>query len=193
MGRSTDRPSLPTALAIVGLSILLSACGFHLRGAAPVSAALQPLAVACSDDIPAPLCATVKDQLELGGVELAQGDQADYTLRLTRFEQSRRASAITLQGSAAEYDLRQRVWMDVMAAGNLPLVAEAEVRSSETFRYDEANVLAKRREQQEVEETLYQRLAQQILFRLTPLTEPRINTLKQQATDAANQHQGTTP
>lgn len=171
----------------------MTGCGFQLRGAAPVSAALQPLAVQCHEDIPAGLCLEVKEQLRLGGVALAEDGQADYALRLTRFDQNRRASAVTLQGSAAEYDLRQRVWIDVLADGALPLVAEAEIRSSESFRYDETNVLAKKREQQEVEQTLYQRLAQQILFRLTPLTAPRIESLKQRAAESAQENQDSKP
>ncbi len=183
IGRST------TALALVVLTAAMAGCGFQLRGAAPVSAALQPLAVHCTEDIPEPLCREVQDQLHLGGVILAPDGDSEYALRLTRFDQTRRASAITLQGAAAEYDLRQRVWIDVMAAGGIPLVAEAEIRSSESFRYDETNVLAKQREQREVEATLYQRLAQQILFRLTPLNETRIESLKQQAADAAQAQQ----
>lgn len=178
------------ALAPALIALTVSGCGFQLRGATPVPAALQPLAVACSDGVPTALCNAVEEQLRLGGVTLADNGNADYKLRLARFEQVQRASAVTLQGSAAEYDLRQRVWIDVLADDTIPLVAEAEIRSSETFRYDEDNVLAKQREKRGVEETLYQRLAQQILYRLSPLTEARIQALRQQAEQSANAKPG---
>lgn len=170
------RVLLPVLLA----AAVLSGCGFQLRSSAPVPAALQPLAVSCAAAIPAPLCQAVEDNLRLGGVELASRDEAHYRLNLGRFDQSQRTSAVTLQGAAAEYDLRQRVWIDVIGVSEGPLLAGVEIRSSETFRYDEDNVLAKEREQRNLESTLYQRLAQQILFRLSPLTEARIQALQQQ-------------
>lgn len=173
-----------TRVTLLVTVLLASGCGFQLRGAAPVSPALQPLAVQCADTIPTELCSAVTDQLRLGGVNLTTPSQAGYRLRLTRFEQSRRTSAVTLQGSAAEYDLRQRVWIDVMSSGGVPLIADSELNSSESYRYNEDQVLAKQRELRDIESTLYQRLAQQVIFRLTPLTEARINALEADAAQA---------
>lgn len=160
---------------------VFAGCGFQLRGAAPVSDALQPLAVECADTIPSDLCIAVTEQLRLGEVEVVEPDQADYRLRLRKFEQSRRASAITLQAAAAEYTLRQTVTIDVITADRLPLIAETDLNSSETFRYDETNVLAKQREEQALREQLYQRLAQQVIFRLAPLTQARIDAIREAA------------
>ncbi len=168
-----------TAVAL--LALYLGGCGFQLRGAPPVSDALQPLAVVCADTIPGELCNAVKDQLELGDITLVSSEAAAYLLRLNDFNQQRRASAITLQAAAAEYDLRQSVTMEVITSDQIPLVAEVDVRSSETYRFDETNVLAKQREERELQETLYQRLAQQIIFRLVPLTEARIKVLREAA------------
>lgn len=163
------------------MALYLTGCGFQLRGAPPVSDALQPLAVVCATNIPEDLCNAVKDQLELGDITLVSSEDAEYLLRLNDFDQQRRASAITLQAAAAEYDLRQTVMMEVITSDQIPLVAEVDVRSSETYRYDETNVLAKQREERELQETLYQRLAQQIIFRLVPLTESRIKVLREAA------------
>lgn len=164
-------------LAIPGLLLLLTACGFQLRGAAPVSSALQPLAVECTAQIPDTLCKAVQDQLRLGKVELTTPEQAAYLLKLTTFKQTRRASAITLQGSAAEYDIRQHVGIEVFSDNQVPLLALSEVQSSESYRYDETNVLAKQREERAIQQTLHQRLAQQIIFRLAPLTKEKIQTI----------------
>lgn len=132
------------------------------------------------------MCDAVIEQLELGEVTLVSRDKAAYLLRLTSFNQQRRASAITLQAAAAEYDLRQTVTMDVITSDQVPLVAEVDIRSSETYRYDETNVLAKQREERDIQETLYQRLAQQVIFRLAPLTQERIEVLRRQATEQAD-------
>ncbi|MBS3804910.1 MAG: hypothetical protein KGY54_10210 [Oleiphilaceae bacterium] len=163
------------------VSVLVAGCGFHLRGSAPVPTALEPLAVRCSEDVPENLCRAMTQQLKQGGVTVVERDVAAYVLQVENFNERRRASAITQQGSASEFDLRQSVNLTVVTDDQLPLVADTEVSASETYRYDEANVLAKRREEESVRETLYQRLAQQVIFRLAPLTRERIDSLRQAA------------
>lgn len=161
--------------------ILIAGCGFKLRGASPVPQALQPLAVDCQGGIPLELCNAVLDQLELGEVNVVDENEAAYRLVLRDFNQQRRASAITQQAAAAEYDLRQSVRVDVVSTDQVPLVTNAQIRSSETYRYDEDNVLAKQREEREIRESLYGRLAQQIIFRLAPLDQQRIDRTRAEA------------
>lgn len=168
-------------LATLALALLLTGCGFQLRGAPPVSSSLEPLAVDCSDDVPQQLCEAVKDQLQLGGIELLPAEEAGFILRIREFRQQRRASAITLRAAAAEYTLRQTVDIEVLTAGNVPLIEPADLNSSEAYRYDESNVLAKQREEDALRELLYNRLAQQIIFRLAPLDRDRIDRLMEEA------------
>lgn len=175
------------------LSLILTGCGFQLRGAPPVPPGLQPLAVSCVNEIPDDLCRAVTEQLELGKIDVRDPEQADYILRLRGFRQDRRASAITVQASAAEYTLRQTVDMDLLTRDDLPLIAETRLNTSETYRYDETNVLAKQREEEELRQQLYQRLAQQIIFRLAPLTDARVTELRNQLSEesATDQEQDT--
>ena len=165
------------AIALVA-SLAVGGCGFHLRGAPLVPAAIQPLAVQCSTQIPPALCQSVRDQLDLGGVTLLPPAQADYQLQLGAFEQDRRATAITVQAAAAEYTLRHTVTLSVITADRIPLIADTRLTVAERYRYDETNVLAKQQEQEALQAQLNDRLAQQILFRLAPLTEARIQTIR---------------
>lgn len=174
-------------LAILILSLLIAGCGFQLRGAPPVSSALEPLAVDCADNVPDQLCEAVLEQLELGGIELQAAEEADFILRIREFRQERRASAITLRAAAAEYTLRQSVDIEVITADNIPLIEPADLNSSETYRYDESNVLAKQREEDALRELLYNRLAQQIIFRLAPLDRERIDRLREKAEQASSE------
>lgn len=165
--------------AAVGLVLtLLAGCGFQLRGAPPVSAALQPLAVSCADDVPELLCQSVRTQLELGEVKLEEPGTARYVMKLSEFGQDRRASAITVQAAAAEYTLRHSVSLELVSADQIPIIANTRLTSTESYRYDETNVLAKQREEEELRTQLSDRLAQQIIFRLAPLTEARIETIR---------------
>lgn len=174
-------------VAMAAFVLLIAGCGFQLRGAPPVSPALQPLAVDCADNVPGQLCDSVRDQLELGRIELKSAEEADYVLRIGNFRQQRRASAITLRAAAAEYTLRHTVDIEVLTADNIPLIEPTDLNSSETYRYDESNVLAKQREEEALREQLHDRLAQQIIFRLAPLNEDRIERMRQDAEEARSE------
>lgn len=174
-------------VAMAALVLLIAGCGFQLRGAPPVSSALQPLAVDCADNVPGQLCDSVRDQLELGRIELKSAEEADYVLRIGNFRQERRASAITLRAAAAEYTLRHTVDIEVITADNIPLIEPTDLNSSETYRYDESNVLAKQREEEALRDQLHDRLAQQIIFRLAPLNEDRIERMRRDAEEARSE------
>lgn len=165
--------------AALALTTVLAGCGFQLRGTSPVPAALQPLAVTCGGQIPDTLCLSVKEQLELGGLETADATNAAYVLGLKSYSQDRRASAITVRAAAAEYTLTQAVRIELITDDRIPLIADTELSVRESYRYDETNILAKQREQDELEQRLNDRLAQQILFRLAPMTEARIAAIRE--------------
>ena len=176
------RPALKTVAVratALALATVLAGCGFQLRGTSPVPAALQPLAVKCGSQIPDTLCLSLKEQLELGGIETTEANNAAYVLDLKSFSQDRRASAITVRAAAAEYTLTQAVRIELITDDRVPLIADTELSVRESYRYDETNILAKQREQDELEQRMNDRLAQQILFRLAPMTETRIQAIRE--------------
>ena len=186
MALSTTAPTQPgfrryfvgLAAGLALVSLVLSGCGFQLRGATAIPDALAPIHVDCAGKTPVALCDQVLELLELNQVALeAEPGPDTYVLRLAGLERSQRATAITASAAAAEYALRLTATLSLLAPGPVPLLADAETTASEVFRYDEANVLAKRREQQELIELLYGRLAQQIVFRLRPFTAERISSI----------------
>ncbi|PPI85936.1 hypothetical protein KEHDKFFH_01025 [Marinobacter maroccanus] len=170
--------SLANLMLSAVMAVLLSGCGFQLRGAPPVSSALEPLAVDCASQVPETLCRSLGEQLSLGNVSLAPVADADYILRLKNFERDRRASAITAQAAAAEYTLRHSVDLEVISADRVPMVATTRLSTSESYRYDETNVLARQREEEALRQQMDDRLAQQVIFRLAPLTPQRIEAIR---------------
>lgn len=160
------------------LSLALAGCGFQLRGGSSVPEAVQPLALKCEAPVPARVCRAVQEQLARGGVELSGETGAAAILQLSNFRQQRRANAITARAVAAEYTLRQSLELQLISADQTPLVATERVNSTVTFRYDETNVLAKQQEENTLETELSRNLAQQVLFRLAPLNQTRVDSLK---------------
>jgi len=169
-------PALLIAVSVMAIS--LGACGFQLRGASPVSSALEPLNLDCQAPVPTSLCLAVREQLELGGVQLASGEDANYLLRIRGFKQDRRASAITVQAAAAEYTLRHSVNLELISADGVPVIASTRLTTTESYRYDETNVLAKQREEDSLQQQLSDRLAQQIIFRLATITQERLREIR---------------
>lgn len=164
----------------LALGFMLSGCGFQLRGATAVPEPLDPVFVDCAGNTPPGLCEQVTELLELNQITVPERVTPEsYVLRLSDFERSQRATAITASAAAAEYDLRLSSSLSLLAPGEVPLLADATVTANEVYRYDEDNVLAKRREQQALTEQLYQRLAQQIVYRLSPFTAEEIESLRE--------------
>lgn len=180
MTRRSALKSLANLMLIAVMAMLFTGCGFQLRGAPPVSSALEPLAVDCSSQVPETLCGAIREQLSLGNVSLAPVADADYILRLKNFERDRRASAITAQAAAAEYTLRHSVDLEVISADQVPMVATTRLTTSESYRYDETNVLARQREEETLRQQMDNRLAQQVIFRLAPLTRERIDAIRKE-------------
>jgi len=160
------------------LGFALAGCGFQLRGGSSVPEAVQPLALKCGPEVPDQLCREVEQQLARGGVELTGETGATAILQLGNFRQERRATAVTARAAAAEYRLRQSVELQLIAADQTPLIATERVNSAITYRYDETNVLAKQQEEKTLQNQLSGNLARQVLFRLAPLNQARLDALE---------------
>lgn len=159
--------------------LLLAGCGFHLRSTLPVSPTLQPLALQCASRVPDQLCQKLSSQLEQAGILAGDPARADYILTLDNYHQGRRTTAVSADSSAAAYLLSQSVQVSLRTADGIPLIAGSEVVVRESYSYDDTTVLAKEEEQRDLEQLLNERLAQQTLFLLTPMTETRIQELRQ--------------
>lgn len=169
-------------LALIGM--LVTACGFQLRGTSPVPSALEPLWVGCHDQVPVDLCQSLKSRFTIGNVELAASrEQAAYLLLVGNFRQNQRTSAITARAEAAEYELRQTVSVVLQTRAGVPLLPETDVSAVQSYRFDTDSVLAKRRERQEIEQQLYDSLVRQIGYRLVAFDQERIDEILEAAED----------
>ncbi|MFE8072142.1 LPS assembly lipoprotein LptE [Marinobacteraceae bacterium S3BR75-40.1] len=162
---------------ITGLLALVVGCGFHLRGATNIPPALSPIAVVC-ENADRVLCNSVKDLLARNNVPLTEQQGEGYRLVLKDSESSQRATALTDTASAAEYALTISVEMALFTPDNVPLRPGDRLSTSQTYRYDENNVLAKNRERRDLSDTLNEQLAQQVLYALSPYNRNRIEAIR---------------
>ncbi len=176
-----NKRTLPAqrALILAALALTVSACGFQLRGLESTPQALRPLALNCGSNVPSNVCREIRSQLELRQLLVREDESPAYHLRVRNYDQKRRASAITDRAAAAEFELEASIDMTLTSADDVPLLAESRLNAQEVFRGDETRVLAQEAEQQSVTDIVQDRLAQQVVQRLTPFDEDRIQRIRQ--------------
>lgn len=167
-------------LLALPLVLILTACGFQLRGSAMVPDALAPLAVTCAQEVPGAICNGVRDRLSLYGLLADDSETPEYRLKLSGYDEERRTSALNDRAAAAEYELSARVAMALISQDDIPLLSDTELSATEFYQADEQQVLAGEREQQGIEGLLQNQLVQQVTRRLMPFTEARIQRIRRE-------------
>jgi len=153
--------------------LLLSACGFHLRGSRPQAEVDSVSSVYIRAERAADLAREVTAQLKDADIEVvADPDKAEYLLTLSNSRVERNVLSVNAQtGKAEEYQLLLTVKMSVarmseVHAGGEPLVADEAVQVERDYTFDEDAVLGKYSEEQVLEEEMTQLAANRIIRRL---------------------------
>lgn len=150
------------ALAAVGLA--LAACGFQLRGDAPMGLASLHL----SADVASQVAAEIRRFLAAGPTQLA-AKPADAEAHLRILAESRDKTIFTLTGAGRvyEYQLRLLVSYQLTAPGREePLIAPSQIDVRRVVTYSESAPLAKEAEEQLLYRDMQVDAAGQILRRI---------------------------
>ena len=154
-------------LAICCLA-LLPACGFHLRGQAPLPPALAAPYLEASDHY-TPLYAALVTQLRAAGAKLATGPaDATAVIHLHKDDTGRELLSVSARNTPGEFEVYYSVEFSVTAAGG-ELLARQQATLTRDFAYDENAVLAKEHEEESLRNALADELAGLILRRLAAL------------------------
>ena len=154
-------------LVIVALFVgLLSACGFHLRGEAQLSPAMQELVIEGADAL-SPLGRDLRKALERSGARVVEsGTQGAAVLRIAsnRF----RTDVLSVGGNARanEYTIRYHVEFDVVDAAGKALLAMQTIELTRDFTFDATQALGIAAEQDLLTEELQRDMVQAVLRRL---------------------------
>lgn len=153
---------MPRLLA-AAFCVVLSACGFQLRGGAPTDLKLLYLSTAA----PSLVAVEVRRQLSGGPTRLAtdlKGAQAH--LRILSESTEKTIQTLTSAGRVFDYQLRLRVGYLATDASDRPLVGRAEIEVRRIISYSETAPLAKEVEERQLFEDMRAEAAAQILRRL---------------------------
>lgn len=153
---------------LLGLALLLPACGFQPRGQAKLPPSVQSVHVIAGDRY-SPFYRELTAALRAKGATLADGaDKADAVIRITRDDTGQRVLAVSTRNVPTEYDVYYTVRYDIAVNG--AVVFEPQTLTlNRDYTYDETKVLGKSREETVLREALAADLAGLVTRRLNAL------------------------
>jgi LPS-assembly lipoprotein len=159
------------ALAGLGVAVLVSGCGFHLRGtratawpaSIPEVRVVRTDSAGAYDALKVEMQAALRAQARVTVVE----DGAAPQLLLYGERMESQVLSVGSSGRVSEYMLRYEVSFRFVGAEGKEVVPTQTVRLLRDYTFDPQNVLAKDREEDELRNAMRRDAVQQILRRLS--------------------------
>lgn len=154
--------------SIVLLAMLLGGCGFHLQGRQPLPATFANTYIDARDE-QTDFVQDLRKALLASGVKVirTQGS-AGATITVQEDELTERILSVSARNIPAEYELTYRVKFSVTSDGKT-LIEDEEVSATRDISFNEAQLLAKEREQEILREALARDLVALVMRRISAL------------------------
>lgn len=163
-----------TRLALFAASLLLVACGFHLRGHNNMQVKLAFDSVFLRSNGETPFVSDLRKALALNKVVVADSaDAATITLDIISESTDKQILSLSAAGKVTQYDLRYRVTLSAYDKQLVYWLPTADVALSRTMNYDDTQLLAKEQEQQELYRDMRSDAVGQVLRRLSRAKPPK--------------------
>ncbi len=186
-------------LIVIGLAVLLSACGFQLRGTGDVQFALKELDVSARNAY-GETVNQVREVLQDNGVRVYPG--APYRLVLSDEQENQRSASFTSAARTAEYELTKTLTYEIRGSKDLLLMSnKLEVQSY--YTQDGNNLIGGDQEAAQLRQEMNRELIQQLVQRLQQVSPDQLDQLQQaaeakaeaeaEALEAARQQQAAQP
>ena len=150
------------------LCAALAGCGFHLRGSAPLPAALAAPWIDTADRYSPLYAALVRQLRDAGAAPAATAQTATAVIRLQLDQTGRELLTVAADNTPGEYQVYYTVAYSVSAGGR-ELLRRQELTRTRDYGYDETAVLAKEHEERALRAALAEELANLMLRRLAAL------------------------
>ena len=164
-------------LLVLGLTVLLSACGFYLRGTGEAKFALTEMDVT-GRNLYGQTVKSVREALVDSGVNVHAG--APYTLVLAREDESQRTASYTTGARSAEYELTQTLQYEIHGNNNL-LLMDDKLTVQKYYTFDGNNLIGSDQEAAQLRQEMRQEMVQQMLMRLQLISPAELDQLQQTA------------
>ena len=168
-------------LLVMGLAVLLSACGFQLRGTGTNDLAIKELDLSARDAY-GDTVTQLRQVLENSGVKVYSG--APYKLFLADEQESQRILSYAGAGRTGEYQVNTVLSYDIRGEKDLSLISD-KLEVQKVFIHDGNNLVGSDQEANDARHEIRRELVQRMMLRLSQLTPGQLQQLQQTANDRA--------
>ncbi|WP_248751264.1 LPS assembly lipoprotein LptE [Pseudomonas sp. MWU15-20650] len=168
-------------LLVMGLAVLLSACGFQLRGTGTNELALKELDVSARDAY-GDTVTQLRQTLENSGVHVYTG--ATYKLVLVDEKETQRNISYASAGRASDIELNTALNFEMQGRDHLPLMGD-KIQVQKIVSHDGNNLVGSDSESIQVRKEMRRELIQRLMVRLQQLTPEKLAALQQTADNKA--------
>ena len=152
-------------LLVVFAVVLLTACGFHMRGQAGMPFATLYIDAAVPNT---PFIAELRRNMELNNVKLVHtAEQADLVLNIAFEIPEKQILSLAGSGRVNEYQLRYRVSLRAYDKQRQDWIPAEEMVQRRDYSYSDAAILAKEQEEILLYKSMRDDMVQQIVRRLS--------------------------
>jgi LPS-assembly lipoprotein len=164
-------------LLVMGLAVLLSACGFQLRGTGTTELTIKELDLSARNAY-GETVTQLRQVLDSSGVKVYTG--APYKLILTDEQESQRILSYAGAGRTGEYQMTTVLNYDIRGQGNLSLLSD-KLEVQKVFIHDGNNLVGSDQEAIDARKEMRRELVQRMILRLQQLTPTQLDQLQQTA------------
>ena len=168
-------------LLVMGLAVLLSACGFQLRGTGTNDLAIKELDVSARNAY-GDTVIQLRQVLENSGVHVYTG--ATYKLFLADERETQRNLSYASAGRASDIELSTELSFQIQGRDHLPLMGD-KIQVQKVVSHDGNNLVGSDSEIVQVRKEMRRELVQRMILRLQLLTPVQLEALQQQADNKA--------
>ncbi|MFO2464588.1 hypothetical protein OOJ96_12240 [Pseudomonas sp. 15FMM2] len=164
-------------LLVMGLAVLLSACGFQLRGTGTTELAIKELDVSARNAY-GETVTQLRQVLEDSGVNVYSG--APYKLVLVSEKETQRNISYASAGRASDVELSSVLDFEIQGHDQLPLLSD-KLQVQKVVSRDGNNLVGSDSESTQVRNEMRRDLVQRMVLRLQMLSPAQLDALQQTA------------
>lgn len=177
-----NHPRQVIGCILIGLSLILSGCGFHLRGTGVDNIELEKLQLSARNSY-GQLYRDIRQALKIDGVEIT--GTAPFHLQLLDEQVDKTAVTYTSRSTPAEFELQSSLTFQISDDRGRALVGPATLRAQRILVNNTENLTGTGEEEELLRREMRDDLTRQLLFRLSSLSESELSA-REQALDRQN-------
>ena len=148
-------------MCLILATLLISGCGFKLRGAIDIPESSRLVALTLKSGTPAPFEQALKRALNQQGIALLE--TAPFTLAITQVQENRRSITLDAKANVDEYELLVLVRFEVLNTEGESVSGPLVARIERIYDYDADAATASYSLEKEIRSEMWQSISQRVV------------------------------